>query len=38
VLALRRATEGTVAYVCSGTRCSAPLNSLAELATNLSEA
>jgi hypothetical protein len=37
-LAERRPRAATVAYVCSGTRCSAPLESLDALAASLAEA
>jgi hypothetical protein len=37
-LATKQATDNTIAYVCRGTACSAPINSLKELANELSEA
>jgi uncharacterized protein YyaL (SSP411 family) len=37
-LAAKRATDATTAYVCQGTRCSTPIDSLEKLATAIREA
>ena len=37
-LAVRKASDGPVAYVCRGSHCEAPVSSLDELAAGISEA
>ena len=37
-LAVKKAADKTIAYLCRGTNCSAPIDTLAELSRQISEA